>query len=934
MIQGTDKDRQNFNPTNLQAYLGSIASKLDFSQNDMHSFLASIVESMDDAVIGKTLDGIIISWNAGAEKIYGYSANEVIGKPISVLIPPDHSDELPQILEKIRLGERVDRYETQRLRKDGRKIHVALTVSPIRNESMKIIGASTISTDITRLVQAKEAQRESEDKFRILFNSASDAIYIHDLEGHFFEVNQEACDMLGYTRDELLKMTPKDIDPIEIADQVPGRFEEVLRLGHAIFESSQMRRDGTIIPVEMNVRAFDYRGRKAMLCIARDISERKHMDARIKELAKFPSENPWPILRLGRDGTILYANQSSQSLLKLWNSGVNQRLPDGWKDLLLGSFDRGESKNIEVKCDSTIYSLAIVPLVDAGYVNIYGMNVTERKKAERAQRESEQRLADIIDFLPDATFAVNRAGRVIAWNKSIEEMTGVPKGEMMGMKDYAYAVPFYGELRPILIDLIYMDRKEIEEKYYFVLRKGDQLIAETYVPLLYGGKGAYLWGIASPLYDSSGSIVGAIESIRDITRYKLSEEELKKANQQLEITIEHAEQMTATAENANASKSEFLANMSHEIRTPMNAVIGLTGVLMEEDLNPEQRVCVETIRNSGEALLAIINNILDLSKIEGGMEELELQPFDLHSTIEESLDLIAAIAAKKDLKLEYTTENGTPARILGDPTRLRQILVNLLSNAVKFTEKGEISIFISSIELEDGRYEIHFAVKDTGIGIPYEKMPRLFQSFSQADASTTRRYGGTGLGLAISRKLVEMMGGTIWVESDVTTGSTFHFTIQVESTSKEPIGASKSASLTGASLDEGLDHDLHILLAEDNSVNQMVTQRMLNKMGYRADLAANGIEVLQALERQSYDVILMDLFMPEMDGLEATRAILMKWPDERPRIIAMTASALKGDREMCMAAGMDAYLSKPVKIEDLKSALVSCSKQIDASVSL
>jgi CheY-like chemotaxis protein len=293
------------------------------------------------------------------------------------------------------------------------------------------------------------------------------------------------------------------------------------------------------------------------------------------------------------------------------------------------------------------------------------------------------------------------------------------------------------------------------------------------------------------------------------------------------------------------------------------------------------------------------------------------------------MDLIAPIASEKSLKLGYSIEDDTPALILGDPTRLQQILINLLNNAVKFTEKGEIMISVSSIRLDNDSHEIHFAVKDTGIGIPEDKMDRLFQPFSQVDASTTRRFGGTGLGLAISKKLVEMMGGKIWIESEVSKGSTFHFTIQVKSTLKTPTDTQKSVSLFEAGIQENSDYDLHILLAEDNTVNQMVTQKMLKKLGYKADVVANGIEVLQALEHQTYDVILMDILMPEMDGLEATRAIRKRCPD-RPKIIAMTASALVGAREMCIAAGMDGYISKPIKIEELSAALQSCSKSNDA----
>jgi PAS domain S-box-containing protein len=641
-------------------------------------------------------------------------------------------------------------------------------------------------------------------------------------------------------------------------------------------------------------------------------------------------------------------------------------------------------------------------------------------------RRQKQYLEAVIANSPAAIVLTDRNNNVTGWNPAAERLFGYAEAEAMGHHIH---------------DLVANDPELRDE-----LAKVQEGLKEDQA------------NVIAQRSRKDGTLVDV-----EVLSLPISPENLEQGYITIYHDITELQRARQEAISANEAKSSFLATMSHEIRTPMNAVIGMSGLLLDTPLNPEQREFAEIIRSSGDTLLTIINDILDFSKIEAGKMEIEEQPFDLREAVESALDLIKLRTAEKSVELAYEMYAAVPPVIVGDVNRLRQILLNLLSNAVKFTERGEIELTVGLLPPDravHGKQLIHFALRDTGIGIPPDRIDRLFQSFSQVDASTSRKYGGTGLGLVISRRLSEIMGGTLWVESEVGAGSTFHFTIlaeaapglkphaQLEAAPAQLSGkrllivddnetnrrilrlqvrawgivardtaspqtalewirrgdpcdlvitdlqmpgmdgmalaaairqlrdaqslplvlysslGGREAGVTPGLFEAMLMKPLHpsllldtlmtifgsaarqvanpivqaalevdpemaarrplrILLAEDIVVNQKLALRYLDKLGYRADVAANGREAIAALERQPYDAILMDVQMPEMDGLEASRHICARWPrEQRPAIIAMTANAMQGDREMCLAAGMDDYLSKPIRIEALMAALL------------
>jgi PAS domain S-box-containing protein len=539
-----------------------------------------------------------------------------------------------------------------------------------------------------------------------------------------------------------------------------------------------------------------------------------------------------------------------------------------------------------------------------GVIGLLLFNIRRRHLVQQDLARSEARLAEIIEFLPTATFVIDREGCVTTWNREIENMTGVPAGEILGSGNHEYSLPFYRERRPILIDLALMPQEEREEllqtQYMGVVCNGDLLTGETDTAFIKGEQ-RYLEGRAHPFYNEVGEIIGAIETISDITDKKRSEE-FRLARD--------------VADSANRSKSLFLANMSHELRTPLNAILGFAQIMARDSgISDIHREKLDIILKSGDHLLNLINNILDLAKIESGKTVLEPEDFDLGGLIEEVIQMLQIKAEAKGINLFLDQSSSFPRYVNTDQVKLRQVIINVAGNAIKFTQQGHVSIRLSLLTEEAQDYGLHLfiEIEDTGSGIPAEDLDRIFSPFEQSVSRSETE--GTGLGLAIAREYINMLGGSITVSSEVGKGTTFRFSILCE-----PVGAERIADITQEkTVIIGMEDagQYKILIVEDHLENRIFLRKLLEPFGFQISEAIDGVTAIAAVKEWHPHLILMDRRMPGMDGIHATQEIRRLSLSLRPKIVAVTAHAYSEEQREMLDAGCDAFLRKPVRVQEL-----------------
>ena len=914
----------------------------------------------------------ILKVNAVYCGLVGYSEQELLAMTINDVELTFDASEVARRLEKIRLRG-SDRFETRHLRKDGGILEVEINASYQRSRGGRVL---VFIRDIGERKRAEQALRESEGKYRQLVEIARDGIWQVDARGVTTFVNPCLAEMLGYTAAEMLGRHPR-----RFTDERGGRIlaEKMKNRARAIserYELEFLRKDGERIWTELKTSPIfgeqrDFLGGMALVS---DITSSKRTEQELAELHKTLEER----IRQRTDelsrinyllGQEIAEHQRAEDALTV-SEARYRRICDVITDYVYTVlFEHGQivatvhGPGCEAVTGYTAEEFAANPLLWIGMVppedqdqvreharkvhqgatvsaiehrlvrkngslrwvrntpvprhdpdgtllSCDGLvqDITDNRVMLNALRDANLYNRSLVEANPDPLVAIGPDGKITDVNSATEKATGCLRHHLLGT-DFA---DYFTE--PEMARAVYQKvfRVGFVHDYELELRHRNGRTA----PVVYN---------ASTYRDSAGEVAGVLTAARDISRLKQVEDELRAHRGELEGQVQQRtaqlESAREQAEAASRAKSAFLANISHEIRTPMNGILGMTELLRSTRLSAEQQEWLEGIQASSNNLLSVINQVLDLSKIEAGKIEVESIEFNLRASLQEVLKSQKQNVLGRGLTLDSRIESKIPAVLIGDPLRLKQVLLNLIGNAAKFTAAGGIALSVGMRGNEGKSLILFFSVADTGIGMTPEMVARIFSPFCQADSSMSRKYGGTGLGLAICKQLVELMGGRIWVESIEGRGSTFFFTLPLMAAAEQrpqPPGQQPDPEPAVADL-----KPLKLLLADDNEMNRLVTSKLLQRKGHRVDCAENGRQAVEMSTGSGYDFILMDVQMPEMDGIEAMRTIREqeRLTGRRTPLIAVTAHALQSDRESLLEKGFDGYVSKPVSVEAIMQEL-------------
>lgn len=873
-----------------------------------------IVNSTQDIVSCSTPEGTILYITPSVTEILGYTESEMLGRNRREFY---HAEEASDMANS-RMFDPENSFVRRVRHKDGRFIWMEtyFKIITLQSGDRRIL---TFGRDVTAL-------KKYEEMLAAVHRIAKIGAWEWDIAANRITFSEDARRMYGYLLPSVAPACDELIDSLGLDSLVSFDFKHFLRLGannkdeHKLWEYNMKLPDGSLkyFQVQCEAKVNHYGNIYQYIGIVRDVTEQRELQQKLldseQRYKSLFEHNPQTVYSMNMSGHFLTANAKIEQLT---GYSVKELVGMDWHSLVSAGFADKARLYFKLACQGVPQSFDItlrhknsyeiqvnitnIPIiVDREIVGVYGiaMDITDHRRYLDQIEKLSYNYTLILNAVSEGIMGLDRQGRSTFINPAAAAMLGLSPAEALGGsyldiidQTRSDGTPYPLEEAPIYQALT--EGRHYRNKEAVLWRKdGTSFLAEFRV---------------TPISDN-GVNRGAVIVFQDIT----NEKEIIRAKE--------------SAEEADRAKSEFLAIMSHELRTPMNGILGMADLLAGTELDEEQQSYADTIIQSGESLLRLLNEILDFSKIEAGKMALEKECFSLASLASDVLELFRPIASKKQLNLEFKLSERLPDLFVGDAGRIRQVLVNLVGNAVKFTDRGSVSLCLNPLAIDDHSCMLELAVHDTGIGIPLEKQNLLFQSFSQLHPALNRKYGGTGLGLAISRKLVELMDGTIGVESTPGEGSVFRVMISLAYEQQ-----TDSAIKQAAEFEEALKPQpacsarfsgIHALVADDNQVNRMLLTALLRKMGCSADTAANGQEAVEKLDQQSYDIVFMDLQMPVMDGLEASRTIHARIPAKRqPAIVAVTAFVRQSDRDKCSAAGMEDFISKPVFASEVTRVL-------------